>query len=131
VSAAGVVAAVFAACAHAADAVPTVRGPASAVAGRTIVFHARGFRAGSNLSLIMAPADKGSCCSVRITGTFVASSSGAATLTFKMPLRYFSCASGAYQNTHCRKVAWKRGERAVLTVFGYLEQATATTAIAR
>ncbi|HEY5059019.1 MAG TPA: hypothetical protein VII51_08360 [Gaiellaceae bacterium] len=130
-SAAGLAAVVCAAGSHAADVQPTVRGPVSAVAGRTVAFHARGFRPGSNLSLIVSPADKGSCCSVRITATFVASPSGAAALTFTLPLRYFSCATDALAHTRCRKVAWKRGEGAVLTVSGYLQQASATTVIAR
>jgi len=105
---------------------PTVRGPATVVPGRVVVFHAQGFHAGSALNLVVSPAGKASCCAVRIPGSFLASESGGAALRFRMPPRYLDCTNP----WHCTKVAWKRGRRAVLTVFGYLEQATATTLIA-
>ena len=120
-------AAVAAACSTAqADVQPTVRGPAAVTPGRVVVFRAQGFHAGSVLNLMVSPSAKASCCAVRIAGTFFASESGGAALRFRMPLRYVDCSVDSLGRTHCKKVAWKRGERATLTVFGYLEQATAT-----
>jgi hypothetical protein len=109
-----------------ADVQPTVRGPAVVTPGRAVVFQARGFHAGSVLNLIVSPAEKASCCAVRIAGTFFASESGGAALRFTMPLRYVACSVDALARTHCKKMPWKRGQRATLTVFGYLETATTT-----
>jgi hypothetical protein len=82
------------------------------------------------LNLMVSPTGKSSCCAARIAGRFFASESGGAALQFKMPLRYVDCSIDALRNTHCKKTAWKRGQRATLTVFGYLETATATFRVA-
>ena len=113
-----------------ADVQPTVRGPAVVTAGRVVVFQARGFHAGSVLNLMLSPVEKASCCAVRIAGSFFASESGGAALRFRVPARYVACSVDALGVTRCKKMPWKRGQRATLTVFGYLEQATATTRIA-
>ena len=113
-----------------ADVQPTVRGPAVVTPGRVVVFQAGGFHAGSVLNLIVSPADKASCCAVRIAGTFFASESGGAALRFRMPLRYVACSVDALARTHCKKLPWKRGQRATLTVFGYLETAATTMRVA-
>ena len=47
-----------------------------------------------------------------------------------MPLRYVDCSIDALARTHCKKTAWKRGQRATLTVFGYLETAAVTFRVA-
>jgi hypothetical protein len=113
-----------------ADIRPTVHGPAVVTAGRIAVFQARGFHAGSVLNLMVSPVDKASCCTARIAGRFFASESGGAALQFKVPLRYIACSIDAFGNPHCKKMAWKRGQRATLTVFGYLETAAATFRVA-
>ena len=112
-----------------ADAGPVVRGPASVVSGRVVVFQARGFNAGSTLGLVLSPADRGPCCAIRLVSTFLVSSAGRATLRFQMPLQYKSCIPSS--PPRCHKVRWARGERAVLTVTGYLQQAEATTVVVR
>ena len=101
-----------------------VSGPASVMPGRKVRFKASGFRAGA-VELVLAPADKGACCAVRIQPPFHVSGSGTAVLVFVMPTTYKSCnAAGA-----CKKRAWRPGEMVVVTVSGYLEQARTTTRI--
>lgn len=101
-----------------------VTGPASVLPGKTVRFRASGFRPGA-VELVLAPADKSACCAVRIQPAFHVSSSGNAALEFVMPRTYKSCtAAGA-----CKKVRWRAGEKVVVTVSGYLEQAKTTTRI--
>jgi hypothetical protein len=47
-----------------------------------------------------------------------------------MPLRYVDCSIDALAHTRCKKIAWKRGQRATLTVYGYLETAEVTFRVA-
>jgi len=101
-----------------------VTGPASVLPGKTVRFKAAGFRAGA-VELVLAPADRGNCCAVRIQPPFHIPGSGNAVLTFVMPPTYKQCnAAGA-----CKKVAWRPGEKVVVTLSGYLEQAKTTTRI--
>jgi hypothetical protein len=101
-----------------------VTGPASVLPGKTVRFKASGFRAGA-VELVLAPADKLACCAVRIRPPFHIPGSGSAVLTFVMPPTYKSCnTAGA-----CKKVAWRPGEKVVVTISGYLEQAKTTTRI--
>jgi hypothetical protein len=104
----------------------TVTGPASVLPGKTVRFKASGFRAGS-VELVLAPADKTDCCSIRIRPAFAVASDGTAVLQFAMPAFYKRCAGA--QVLVCKKVAWQRGEKVVVTVSGYLEQAKTTTRI--
>jgi hypothetical protein len=113
-----------------ADGRPSLRVPASVVPGSIVVVRAQGFNAGSVLNLVISPSQKSSCCAVRIAGRFFASDSGTAALRFRMPLRYVNCAVDVLARSHCAKFAWTRGQRAALTVFGYLEEATATMRVA-
>ncbi len=129
-SAAAAVAVALAAGTARADGLPALRGPAAVVPGRIVVVKAQGFNAGSVLNLVVSPSEKSSCCAVRIAGRFFASDSGTAALRFRMPLRYVNCAVDALARSHCRKFAWRQGQRATLTVFGYLEEATATMRVA-
>jgi hypothetical protein len=101
-----------------------VTGPASVLPGKTVRFRASGFRPGS-VELVLAPADRGACCAVRIQPAFHVPAGGSLVLDFVMPPTYKSCtAAGA-----CKKVAWRPGEKVVVTVSGYLEQAKTTTRI--
>jgi len=110
-----------------ADVKPHVQGPVSVITGRMVGFHALGFHPGSIINVVLSPADKPSCCAIRIASTFVVSPAGDAALVFRMPRSYLRCLSVA----DCHKVRWTRRERAVVTVFGYLQQATTTTLVER
>jgi len=110
-----------------ADSGPHVRGPASVIPGRIVVFRAHGFRAGSLLEVALFPADKPSCCAIRIASSFPVSGFGDAVLTFRMPLYYRRCRSAR----HCRKIPWNPREQVVVSVFGYLQQATTITSVGR
>lgn len=102
----------------------TVKGPASVIPGKIVKFTATGFRPGS-VELVLAPANRTACCAVRIRPAFAVSSAGTAVLRFSMPTYYKSCtAAGA-----CKRVSWQSGEKVVVTVSGYLEQAKTTTRI--
>lgn len=106
---------------------PSLRGPASAIPGRKVTFHARGLRAGSTVNVMLSPADRSTCCAIGIEDTFFVSSSGRAALTFHVPLYYHDCR----MRPHCRKAYWTTGERVTVTVFGYLENAATETVIRR
>jgi hypothetical protein len=113
--------------ASSADVAPQVRGPATVSPGRIVAFRAHGFRAGSLLEVTLAPADKPSCCAIRIASSFPVSDSGDAALTFRMPVYYRRCRSTRQKN--CPKIRWNPRERVVVNVFGYLQQATTVTSV--
>ena len=100
----------------------------SVVPGVVVSFRGHGFRAGSLLEVVVAPADKGPCCAARIPSSFSVSALGDASLTFRMPLFYRRCLSASGP---CRKVRWSRHERLAVTAFGYLQEATAHASVAR
>jgi hypothetical protein len=106
---------------------PRVRGPATVTPGHIVRFRASGFRPGSNLVVILAPTDQGTCCAIRIPASFPVQSSGGRTLTFQMPTYYRHC-SGSGEGS-CRRVNWTRHQHASVTVSGYLEQASTVTSI--
>jgi hypothetical protein len=54
------------------------------------------------------------------------SANGSALLRFKMPAYYRSCGL----SRDCRRIAWKPGEKVIVTASGYLEQAGTTTLVA-
>jgi len=101
-----------------------VTGPAAVVPGKTVRFSASGFRPGS-VELVLAPANKVACCAVRIQPAFTVSSGGTAVLRFAMPTYYKRCTAAG----KCKRVSWRPGEKVVVTVSGYLEQAKTTTRI--
>lgn len=105
-----------------------MRGPATIVPGALVSFRATGFRAGNNLVVILSPADKGPCCAVRIPASFLVPSSGNRKITFRVPTNYRHCSASG--TGACSRVAWRRGERVVVTAMGYLEQAAGKTKIA-
>lgn len=86
-------------------------------------FQASGFRPGSNLVVVIAPADKGPCCGIRIPATFAVPSAGSTRIAFRMPAYYRRCSASGTGS--CSRVRWTRSERASVTVSGYLEQAVA------
>ena len=88
-------------------------------------FHVRGFHPGSNVNIVLSPADRPSCCAITIPSVFLVSAAGSATLVFKMPGYYLDCPGGKT----CHRVDWASGEKVVVTVVGYLEQATTTTSV--
>jgi hypothetical protein len=92
-----------------------------------VSFRAHGFRPGSQLEVVVVPADRPSCCAARIPSSFDVSALGNATLTFRMPRFYRQCVSSAGR---CRKVRWRLHERLAVTAFGYLQEATTHAAIA-
>jgi len=101
-----------------------IAGPATVVPGKAVRFTASGFRPGA-VELVLAPADKTACCAARIRPPFTVTSDGRAVMRFVMPAVYKSCnAAGA-----CKKVAWRAGEKVVVTVSGYLEQAKTTARV--
>ncbi len=110
-----------------AEAAPRLSGPVSVVPGVVVSFHAHGFRPGSQLEVVVAPADRPSCCAARIPSSFSVSALGNATLTFRMPRFYRRCLSAA---GGCRKVRWRPHERLAVTAFGYLQEATIRSSIA-
>ncbi len=112
----------------AADAGPAVRGPGAIVPGAIVSFRASGFRPGNNLVVTLSPADKGPCCAVRIPASFLVPSSGSRKLTFRVPPNYRHCSASG--TGACSRVAWRRGERVIVTALGYLEQADGKTTIA-
>jgi hypothetical protein len=97
------------------------------VPGVIVHFHAQGFRPGSQLEVVVAPADRPSCCAARIPSSFSVSALGNASLTFRMPLFYRRCLSAA---GGCRKVRWRPHERLAVTAYGYLQEATVRSSIA-
>ena len=105
---------------------PTVSGPPSVSPGHVVSFRARGFRPGSLLEVVLAPAGKASCCAVRIPSSFPVSALGDASLSFKMPGFYRRCLATG----HCRKIRWSRSQRLSVTAFGYLQEATTRASIA-
>jgi hypothetical protein len=56
------------------------------------------------------------------------SAAGRAAVNFRMPRYYLHCTESFPR--HCRKIGWKRHERVVVNVFGYLQQATTLTSVA-
>ena len=117
------------ACVLAAEAVAAARetaltGPAFIVPAKQARFTAAGFRPGSNVEVVLVPADGMRCCGIRIASSFRVSASGKAVLRFLVPTYYKRC--GAWS---CTRVAWRRNERVVVTASGYLAQARTTTAI--
>lgn len=106
---------------------PRVSGPASVRPGAVVEFHAGGFRPGSMLIVILAPAHKQSCCAARIGASFLVARNGGARLRFRMPLYYLRCVEGG----GCRKIRWAAHERVSVGVFGYLQQAAALTSVRR
>lgn len=106
---------------------PSVRGPASVVVARMVTFRARGLAAGSTVNVVLSPADRDGCCGIRVKTTYFVSSTGSATLTFRVPPHYLDCR----RRPHCRKVRWAEGEPATVTLVGYLVNASTTTVIRR
>jgi hypothetical protein len=106
---------------------PRLTGPVSVVPGVIVSFRAHGFRPGSQLEVVVAPADRPSCCAARIPSSFSVSALGNASLTFRMPSFYRRCISAAGR---CRKVRWRPHERLAVTAFGYLQEATIRASIA-
>jgi hypothetical protein len=104
---------------------PSISGPASVQPGRTVLFQASGFRAGSRLSVVISAAAKPNCCAIRIQPDFPVSAAGDATLSFRMPDHLLDCP----QPQQCRRVPWRAGENAVVTASAYLEQAGTITAV--
>jgi hypothetical protein len=105
---------------------PALRGPATVVPGRSVRFMATGFRPGNNVEVVLAPADRAVCCSVRIPVSFHVAVDGSAMLRFGMPLTYRRCPMwGA-----CASIKWRVREKVIVTATGYLDQAAATATIA-
>jgi hypothetical protein len=89
-------------------------------------FRATGFRPGNNVEVVLAPADRAVCCSVRVAASFHVAVDGSATLRFGMPLTYRRCPMwGA-----CASIKWRLREKVIVTATGYLDQAVATTTVA-
>lgn len=120
----GLGAAVATAGASAAEAT-AVTGPASIVPGRATRFVATGFRPGSDLQVVLVPADRPNCCSIRVPASFRVASDGRAVMRFSVPAFYKRC--GAWT---CSRIQWRRGEKVVVIASGYLGQARTTTVIA-
>ncbi len=120
----GLGAAVATAGASAAEAT-AVTGPASIVPGRPTRFVASGFRPGSDLQIVLVPADRPNCCGIRVPASFRVSSGGRAVMRFGVPAYYKRC--GAWT---CSRVQWRRGEKVVVIASGYLGQAKTTAVIA-
>jgi hypothetical protein len=99
-------------------------GPALIVPGHQARFVATGFRPGSDLQVVLEPADKRNCCAIRVPASFRVAGAGTAVIRFSVPLYYKRC--GAWT---CTRVSWRRHEKVVVTVSGYLLQARTTTAI--
>ena len=106
---------------------PVLRGPRTVALGSVVRFHAVGLRPGSMLAVVLTPADRASCCAIRIPSSFPVSQGGTATLTFRMPRYYLNCPAWH----KCRKIRWTARERVVVSVFGYLQQVTTTTLVAQ
>jgi hypothetical protein len=104
---------------------PQVQAPATVKPGATVRFPVSGFRAGSRVSVVLAPADRLACCSIKIVHSFAVTPAGTATLVFQMPTTYRRCNSLG----NCTRVAWRPQERVVVTVSGYLQQARTKTSI--
>jgi hypothetical protein len=103
---------------------PAVSGPVTVDPGKTVRFTASGFRPGS-VEVVLAPADKLACCAARIQPAFTVPGNGTAVMTFAIPTFYKRCTAAGV----CKRVAWRPGEKVVVTVSGYLEEAKMTTRI--
>jgi hypothetical protein len=103
-----------------------VAGPPSIVPGKSARFVATGFRPGSDLQVVLVPADRAACCGIRVPASFHVSSAGGVVMRFSVPSYYKRC--GAWT---CSRVQWQPGQKVVVTVSGYLAQAKTTTVIAR
>jgi hypothetical protein len=79
------------------------------------------------VAVVLTPADHAACCAIRLAASFPISPNGAATLEFRMPRYYRNCPPWR----KCRKIPWTAGERVIVSAFGYLQQATTATLIAR
>ena len=104
---------------------PRVRGPAAVTPGRIVAFRADGFRPGNLINVVLFPAAKPSCCAARIASSYLVARNGGAALSFRMPRYYLRCPEGR----KCTKIRWRVHERVVVTVFGYLQQASTTTSV--
>jgi hypothetical protein len=102
-----------------------VQAPPAVFPGSSTKITATGLRAGSSLSIVLAPADKQACCGIRIPKTAAADDQGTATFSFTMP-RFFRRCNAA---DACKNVAWGAHEKVVVTVSGYLQQARGRTVI--
>jgi hypothetical protein len=121
----GAIAAVSGRAASREQAGPALRGPATVVPGRIVRFRATGFRPGSNVEVVLAPADRATCCSVRVPASFRVAPDGSAALRFGMPVTYRRCPTwGA-----CASIKWRVRQKVIVTATGYLAQAVATTTI--
>ena len=99
-------------------------GPGLIVPGHQARFVATGFRPGSDIQIVLEPADRRNCCAIRIPASFHVSIDGKAAIRFSVPTYYKRC--GAWT---CTRVQWRRHEKVIVTASGYLLQARATTAI--
>jgi hypothetical protein len=99
-------------------------GPAQIVPGHQARFVATGFRPGSDIQVVLEPADKKNCCAIRIPASFHVSIDGKSAVRFSVPAYYKRC--GAWT---CKRVSWRRHEKVIVTASGYLLQARTTTAI--
>ena len=99
-------------------------GPALIAPAKQARFTAAGFRPGSNVEVVLVPADGMRCCGMRIASTFRVLASGKAVLGFLVPTYYKRC--GAWSMNARRLAPQRAGGR---DRSGYLAQARTTTAI--
>jgi hypothetical protein len=100
--------------------------PSSVVPGKPVRFVVTGMRSGANVEVVLVPADKSTCCSIRVASSFRVSADGSAILRFVMPVYYRRCSP----SQACTRIAWRSHEKVIVTASGYLQQARATTLIA-
>ena len=101
-----------------------LNGPGLIVPGHQARFVATGFRPGSDVQIVLVPADRPNCCAIRVPASFRVSLAGKAVIRFSVPTYYKRC--GAWT---CTRVQWRRHEKVIVTASGYLLQARTTTAI--
>jgi hypothetical protein len=101
-------------------------GPAFVVPGSYVQFTATGLRPGGDVDVVLTPADRSTCCSIRIRASFHVSDNGTAVLKFVMPTYYRRCTAALV----CKRIAWRPNEKVLVAASGYLQQANTAAVVA-